>query len=774
MRPEIALPHSPFAAASALALAAALPPAPSHAQTAAPSAAEVVVTGARPTTSFSAAATTTASVTAGQVADSVNSVTVEDALRYLPDILIRQRHFGDDQDPITTRTSGVGASARSLIYADGVLLSALIGNNNTSASPKWGLVTPDSVARIDVLYGPFAAAFPGNSIGEVVEITTRAPSAFEASAEVQGAGQFFSKYGDHLSLGTGRAAASVGDRLGRFSLRVGYNHLESDAQPLTYATAVIPAARSGAGTVVSGGFDDASRLGVPIKVLGATAIAHQAQDSLTTRLTFDLTPTLTAAYTAGLFRNDETDGVASYLRGATGAPVYAGAVNIDGRAYTLGPSVFSNGVNALEEDQLAQGLSLTSHTGGVFDYEIVGSRFDYLKSRQRLPSGALPAAFSGGPGSSVSLDDTGWWTLDGRGTYRPFGADGSHVLTFGAHLDAFKLNNPRYALGSWTDGPASATQSLSRGRTETQALWLQDAWRLLPSLTATLGGRWEHWDAYDGLNYSQTPALNVRQPTQGDWRFSPKGVLAWTPGAGWTLKGSVGVAYRFPTVQELYQQVTVGPVLAVPDPNLRPEHALSAELSAERAWTGGEVRLSLFSERIDDALLSQTGQLPTGPGTFQAANFVQNVDRTGARGVELVASQDHVLVRGLQLSGWITYVDARTVRDDAYPQAVGKDVPQLPRLRGSVVATYRPLARLAMTLGARYSDRSFGTIDNTDTYANTYQGFGAFFVIDAHVRYQFTRHVSGELGVDNLNDRSYFLFHPFPQRTVVGSLKYVY
>jgi iron complex outermembrane recepter protein len=34
------------------------------------------------------------------------------------------------------------------------------------------------------------------------------------------------------------------------------------------------------------------------------------------------------------------------------------------------------------------------------------------------------------------------------------------------------------------------------------------------------------------------------------------------------------------------------------------------------------------------------------------------------------------------------------------------------------------------------------------------------------------RHWSASLGVDNLLNRKYFLFHPFPQRTLVGGAKY--
>lgn len=740
-----------------------------EARTAASPVSQVVVTAPSSISDLADLPTTRETITAEAIARTINVLTPEDTLRYLPNVVIRQRHIGDTQSPITTRTSGVGASARSLIYVDGVLISSLIGNNNTSASPKWGLVSPEAIERVDVLYGPFAAAYAGNSIGAVIAFTTRMPKRFEASAEVQGAIQSFAKYGDDKSYGTFRAAASLGDRLGPLAFRLSYNHLDNHGQPLTYATATVPAATSAAGTAATGGFSDANRTGVPIVVLGSTGIEHQVQDNLSGRLTYDLTPGITAAYTFGLFHNDDDSTVNSYLRDASGQPVYAGALNIGGRAYSVAASTFSNGVYALEELQLAQGLSVSLHTNGVFDFEAVATKFDYLKSRQRIPSGALPAAFAGGAGSTASLDDTGWYTLDANGTWRPLGMEGAHIVTFGAHQDSFKLNSPRYALANWIDGSAGVTQTFNRGRTRTQALWAQDAWTLTPQLKLTVGGRYEHWRAYDGLNFSASPALNIAQPEITHDTFSPKAVLAWSPSSDWTVKASVGLAYRFPTVTELYQAITVGQQLQVPNPNLKPERALSSEFSVQRTWSTGNARVTVFDERINNTLLSQTALLAGAQ-----VSFIQNVDRTHATGVEFVARQQDVLVRGLELSGWVTYVDAKIDRDAAFSAAVGKNLPQLPHWRGAVVATYTPTAKLTLTLAARYSDRAFASIDNSDHYANTYQGFGGYFVMDARVRYQLTPHLAAGLGVNNLNDRAYFLFHPFPQRTVIADLKYTY
>jgi iron complex outermembrane receptor protein len=40
------------------------------------------------------------------------------------------------------------------------------------------------------------------------------------------------------------------------------------------------------------------------------------------------------------------------------------------------------------------------------------------------------------------------------------------------------------------------------------------------------------------------------------------------------------------------------------------------------------------------------------------------------------------------------------------------------------------------------------------------------------LNYQFDRQTRASIGIDNLNNRKYFLFHPFPQRTVTAELKH--
>jgi iron complex outermembrane receptor protein len=231
---------------------------------------------------------------------------------------------------------------------------------------------------------------------------------------------------------------------------------------------------------------------------------------------------------------------------------------------------------------------------------------------------------------------------------------------------------------------------------------------------------------------------------------------------------SAGRAYRFPTVSELYQAVTTGPTITVPNPTLRPERALSEELAIERTFRNGHLRLSLFNEAIRDALISQSA--PLVAGSTSLFSFVQNIPQVGTRGIELAGEWHDLLMPGLDFSGSVTLVDPEVRRDPVFPAASGKDLPQVPRRRATAVLTYRASPAASFTLAGRYASRSFGTIDNSDTVGHTFQGFDGYFVLDARMTWKLNEHLELAAGVENLNNDRYFLFHPFPQRSFTAEL----
>jgi iron complex outermembrane receptor protein len=509
-----------------------------------------------------------------------------------------------------------------------------------------------------------------------------------------------------------------------------------------------------------------NRAGAPIFVIGAGGIEQQTQDNLKLKLAFDITPSLRMIYRGGLFLNDTDARAETYLAGSGGQPVHAGTLNIGGRPATVPASAFSNNVYRLDERHWMHALSLEgSHSG--FDWRAIATLYDFDRDVQRIPSTALPAAADGGAGSIVRLDGTGWRTFDLIGRWHP-AANGGHDASLGAHYDRFQLASDRISTTDWLHGSAGPLVQSARGRTRTAALWLQDRWTFAPGISLTLGGRYEWWRAYGGRNFSLAPPLSVNQPELRRDTFSPKASLAWQPGGGWRLTLSAGQAWRFPTVSELYQAIATGPTITVPDPNLRPERARSAELAVERDFADGHVRLSLFNERIRDALISQAA--PLVPGSTTLFSYVQNVRDVRTRGLEVTIDWRNALLPGLELAASVTLADAETVSDPVFPAAEGKDIPQVPRRRATLAATYHVGERGSFTLAGRYASRSFGTIDNSDVVAHTYQGFEGYVVLDARATWRVTRHLEAAVGVENLTNASYFIFHPFPQRMLSAEL----
>jgi iron complex outermembrane receptor protein len=127
----------------------------------------------------------------------------------------------------------------------------------------------------------------------------------------------------------------------------------------------------------------------------------------------------------------------------------------------------------------------------------------------------------------------------------------------------------------------------------------------------------------------------------------------------------------------------------------------------------------------------------------------------------------------------VTFVDPKTLAmsgrasaSAAPDAAIGKQLPNIPRFRTTASAMYRPNDRLTYTLAGRYSTKLYTTLDNADVRYNTYQGFSDWFVMDTKVNYRVNGNWNASFGVDNLLDRKYFLFHPFPHRTFIAGLKY--
>ncbi len=317
------------------------------------------------------------SITAKQVDETINLKDPEDAVKYMPSLFVRKRNDGDNQAVLATRSWGLNSSARTLIYYDDLLISALIGNNNSGASPKWNLISPEAIGRIDFLNGPFAAAYPGNSIGGVLLITSKMPDKPFAVAKETVSVMPWNQYGTKDAYVTSQTSAAAGNRDGKLSWLVSANYLDSFQQPLTYTTnATFPAGTTGA-------FAALNKTGGVANVVGTGALAHSQQTSGNLRLAYDITPLVQATYSLGIWNNHQTSDPQTYLRStATGLPTFGGVSSFASSKYTWDQLHMSNAV------------SLKSDTKGVFDFDLAASSYNYLQDTLVNPFTVVPSPAS--------------------------------------------------------------------------------------------------------------------------------------------------------------------------------------------------------------------------------------------------------------------------------------------------------------------------------------------------------------------------------------------
>lgn len=693
-----------------------------------------------------------------QIQDSINAATPAQTLKYLPSIQVRERFIGDRNGIIATRTIGAISSAQSMLYADGVLLSNLLGNSY-SYPPRWGMVSPEEIQSISMMYGPFSSLYAGNSFGGVISIQTRMPETFEAHANVQGIMQNFKLYGTEMHNRGHHESASVGNKINDLSFWLGVDRLENRGQPMDYSVSNLSSTAATTQTVVTGAYQDISEKGAGRVIFGASNIDDSVQTNTKLKVAYDLTPEIKAAYTLGLWDADGKTDVQSYIKDASGNPVYNSDVNFNGKKYTV--TALSPAKS--EALHVMQALELKSNTKGFFDWNLNLSDYDYQKDLNGSSKITSGNPYTTRTGLVTDLSGTGWTVFEARATLRPQ----NHTVDFGYHIDDYQLRSTTTNTSDWLAISKGSFNAASRGNTQTQAIFVQDKWQLTPQWALTLGARQEFWRASEGQNQSSSSIANYQDKSAN--KFSPKISLSFEPQPAWGFRAAFGQAYRFPTVTELYQQLTSGSNILVNNPDLKPEEVLSAELTAERRFANGLVRLSAFNEHKYDALISQTNTVNIGTSTY-----IQNVDHIRTYGLELATEWQDVMISGLDIHANATWTDAKVLLDSAAPSNNGHIAPRIPKQLYKAVATYHVSNGFTLSVGARYSGRQYINLDNSDVNPDGYKAASQFFLVDVKANYKFADRWMASLGVDNLTNDKAYVSHPLPQRTMYAQVKFDY
>ena len=698
-----------------------------------------------------------------QIEESVNAATPAQALKYLPSIQVRERSIGDRNGIISSRTIGSISSAQSMLYADGVLLSNLLGNS-FSYPPRWGMVNPEEIQRICMMYGPFSSLYAGNSMGGVINIETRMPERLEAHAGVQSFIQNFKLYGtDQTKIGN-REFFSIGNKVNDFSFWASMNRLENTAQPLDFSVND----SIGVGTAedtITGAYRDKGIKNQDRIIFGATAIDTSIQTNGKFKGQYEFSNQSKLTYTIGLWDLDSRQNVQSYIKDTLGNSIYGGDVILGGKTYSV------SRMNPAQADafHVMQFIDFKSSDKGFFNWQMTLSDYDYsrdLSNRSALVDPTNTNPYIKKTGQITDLSGTGWTVFDSRVTLRPK----DHTIDLGYHLDYYQLRQIVNASSDWMGSQKGTFSSLSSGNTKTHAVYVQDKWQITPLWSLTLGARQEHYEAYDGVNQNTTLA---RYEDRSRNTFSPKVSLSFEPIPAWGFRAAFGKAYRFPTVTELFQQLTVSNTIVTNNPNLKPEEIYSSEITAERRFANGLARASLFREDRYDALISQTNVSPVPPLT-NSTSYVQNVDHVRIYGIELATEWKNAMIPKLDLLANATLTDSEILKNDAASSYINKKVPRIPRQLYKAVATYRVSEDFTMSVAARYSGRQFIELNNSDINPETYQGASRLLFVDAKANYKFKDRWTASLGVDNIfNDQAY-VHHPLSQRTGYAQIKFDY
>jgi iron complex outermembrane receptor protein len=697
-----------------------------------------------------------------QIEESVNAATPAQTLKYLPSIQVRERSIGDRNGIISSRTIGSISSAQSMLYADGVLLSNLLGNS-FSYPPRWGMVNPEEIQRISMMYGPFSSFYAGNSMGGVINIETRMPEKFESHAGIQTFFQNFKLYGTHQNESGHREFISLGNKVNDFSFWVSMNRLENTAQPLDFSVANLSSAAAGAETPVTGAYQDKGILNQDRVIFGATAIDTSIQKNGKFKGQYEFLNQSKLTYTIGLWDLDSRQNVESYIKDNNGNSIYGGSVNFNNKSYTVAR------MNPAQAEALhvMQSIDFKSNDKGFFNWQMTLSDYNYsrdLSNRSNLTGTSNTNPYITKTGQITDLSGTGWTVFDSRVTLRPK----DHTIDLGYHLDYYHLRQTVNVSNDWMGSQKGAFNSLSSGNTKTHAVYIQDKWQIMPQWALTLGARQEHYEAYDGVNQNTTNLARYEDRSRNT--FSPKLSLSFEPMPAWGFRAAFGKAYRFPTVTELFQQITDNNTIVTNNPNLKPEEIYSAEITAERRFVNGLVRASLFREDRYDALISQTNISRVG----SSSTYIQNVDHVRIHGIELATEWNNIIIPKLDVLANATLIDSEILKNDAAPSNTNKKVPRIPRQLYKAVATYRVSEDFTMSLAARYSGRQFIQLDNSDINPETYQGASRFLFVDAKANYKFKDRWTASLGVDNIFNDQAFVHHPLSQRTGYAQIKFDY
>lgn len=674
-----------------------------------------------------------------------NTQTLDQSLNLLEGVFaFRAKGLMDNEARIQMR--GFTGQNRTLILLDGQPI-----NDGYTGNVLWTMLPINEVERVEVARGPFSSLYGGNAMGGVINILTRPIDRRSVEASAQ--------YG---TFDTTAYDARYSDRFyNRLGVSIGYQRLQTGGYSVRPITAS-PTTGTG-GTVVTGLIPTLTLTGARSFIIGASGDNWYNQHAV--RLKSDLTITNNTQFSLQYIRQNSSygyDNYTSFVRDAAGNVLDRGPVLFD-----------ENGT--LRRFNFVPG-NFVQIPGQALSHFVSGSLLHKFNARALLQISAginkqpnvqfrsptiATATQAGGPGvisyraSHNSYANVQFnWQPDGWGRRQNF--------VFGTETRADFADAQEFGLSNWQDKSSVTTQGYAaQGRTFNQAAYVQDQLRLGEKLTVVAGLRYDYWRTYDGFYNgftAQTPLTKYDERSNN--AVTGKVAVAWGVGKGFTLRSSVGTAFRNPTVLDMYRSFRFSSgTLFLGNPALKPERLFSYEFGARQQFgRKTAIEATYYRNQITNLIYRKTDFAADPTGNIR---LNVNAGEGTTNGVELSARQQ--LTSWLQLRASYSYTDAIISSNPFATNIVGKRLPFIPAhtTAGSLLGAWK---RLTGSLNARYVGATFSTDTNTDTTRGVFGSYSPFFVMDASFGIEVGRGLTIFTNADNLLNRRYYQFFLSPGR----------
>lgn len=389
------------------------------------------------------------------------------------------------------------------------------------------------------------------------------------------------------------------------------------------------------------------------------------------------------------------------------------------RAYNIHSLTYNDQKNKIHAhigmtDYFKDGYTQPGYTKGTLDGNLNGSGDKYSY-----------------PSKSIDFDLNKRWAL------------GNHNLLAGTSYGRDKFDETIYSIKDWKSWSSSGSVTQKAGgKDKYWSLYAQDKWNFAPKWTAYIGGRYDHYEDYDG--YDTLLSGDNDKGSHSYHKFSPKLSLDYAVNPDTNVYLSYGKSFNTPILYQLFRYSTrMG--LIYPNSGLTPETTDTWELGLKKKIANKtDIHADVFYAKTEDyiRLMSYEG------GQGKGKRYENNGDEK-THGFEVSLTQRHSDI-------WTSYINYtwQTAKNNGY-----KDY-NVPRHLLHLGTTYNKAPWTinldGMFISNRYLDITPGDTKKYDYHSGHFRSRDAYFLMNLSTNYQFNKNFGLQLGVNNLFDRKYY------------------